>query len=173
MKFTVLNLVPPLLPPQNGKPAAYIDLLMLGRQGETGAVEACGEASERSRARVLLDLLSEARIDIQAGRRCSVSGTGTGARQQSEARRRRRLDQATKPELAVPRLKLELVSLKATLKELRPQLEGQSAIRGAHPATQLKLDEIQHQLDAGADAPGIRFSMRAQVPTIGQLPKTR
>ena len=126
----------------------YIDLLMLRRRTEPGMEALAVEASERSRARVFLELLSEARIDIRQDVDAALV-----AQEQALGKKvntwAQRLDQATKPEL-VSRLKLELGQFESDLDRT------QAAIRKASPQyaalTQpqpLKLSEIQQQLDAG------------------------
>lgn len=124
----------------------YVDLLMRRSRTEPGLDAFAVEASERSRARVLLELLGEARInirqDVDASLIAQEQSLGNQVNVWAE-----RLERATKPELAA-RLKRELSQLEADLER------AQSAIRRASPQyaalTQprpLNLKEIQQQLD--------------------------
>lgn len=125
----------------------YIDLLMRRNGTEPGLDALAVEASERSRARVLLELLSEARIDFRQDVDASLVAQEQTLGNQVNVWAER-LERATKPELAA-RLKRELSQLEADLER------AQSAIRRASPQyaalTQprpLNLNEIQQQLDS-------------------------
>ncbi len=127
----------------------YADLLMLLHKAEPtkGLNARAVEASERQRARSLLDLLAESRVDLrQAVDRDLVARERTLAKQIND--KGQQILQATKP--------AQTVSLKQEMGQLENELERtQAAIRKASPRyaalTQpqpLKLSEIQQQLDA-------------------------
>jgi CHAT domain-containing protein/Flp pilus assembly protein TadD len=127
----------------------YTDLLMqLHKAAPAQGLNAKGvEISERQRARSLLDLLAESRIDLRQGvDTVLVTQERTLAKQLQD--KARQLAQATKPE--------PTAALKQEISQLETDLErAQAAIRKASPRyaalTQpqpLTLKEIQQQLDA-------------------------
>jgi Uncharacterized protein conserved in bacteria len=125
----------------------YIDLLMLRRLAEPGLDALAFEVSERSRARVLLELLGETRIDI----RQSVDAALV-AKEKALGKKvniwAERAQQAAKPELAA-RLKLELSQLESELESTQVQIRKASPQYAALTQPQpLKLKEVQAQLDA-------------------------
>ena len=124
-----------------------IDLLMRRSHADPHAATMALEASERSRARVLLELLSEARVDIRQGVDAALvrEEQELGSRLNTWAGR---LEQAKQPALAA-RLKQELSQLETEYER------AQSAVRKASPQytaltqpSPLKLREIQELLDA-------------------------
>ena len=125
----------------------YVDLLMLQRRSEPGTEALALEASERSRARVFLDLLNEASIDIRqdVDAELVAQERGLGKKVNTWAER---LEQATKPSL-VARLKLELSQLESDLEQTQVAIRKSSPQYAALVRPQpLKLGEIQRQLDA-------------------------
>jgi CHAT domain-containing protein/tetratricopeptide (TPR) repeat protein len=125
----------------------YIDLLMRRRLAEPGLDALAFEVSERSRARVLLELLGETRIDIRqnvdAALVAKEKALGKKVNIWAE-----RAEQAAKPELAA-RLKLELSQLESELESTQVQIRKASPQYAALTQPQpLKLKEVQAQLDA-------------------------
>jgi CHAT domain-containing protein/Tfp pilus assembly protein PilF len=127
----------------------FIDLLIRRHKAEPdqGLNGLAVEASERSRARVLLEMFGEARINIRQDVDAALVAQEQALGQKVNTWAQR-LEQATKPDL-VARLKLELSDLESEFERT------QTAIRKASPQyaalTQpqpLKLREIQAQLDA-------------------------
>ncbi len=124
----------------------YVDLLMRRRQAEPGSDALAFDTSERSRARVLLDLLGEARLNI----RQNVDATLV-AEEQALGKKvniwAERVENAVKPELK-DRLKLELNQLESELERtqvlIRKASPQYAALTQPRP---LKLKEVQAQLD--------------------------
>src|SRR5262249_44200280 len=126
----------------------YVDLLMRRHHAEPdkGLAALAIEASERSRARVLLDLLGEAQINIRQG----VDPTLVAQEKtlgQKVNRWAQRLEQASKPEL-VNRLKQELSQFEGELETTQTAIRKSSPQYAelTHPQP-LTLKEIQAQLD--------------------------
>jgi CHAT domain-containing protein/tetratricopeptide (TPR) repeat protein len=127
----------------------YTDLLMRQHRADpTKGFDALAvETSERQRARSLLDLLTEARIDVREGVDAALVERERSLRGQLNDKAQR-LTQASKPEQAE--------ALRKEISQLETELErAQAAVRKASPRytalTQpqpLKFKEIQQQLDA-------------------------
>ncbi len=127
----------------------YTDLLMRRHRAEPnkGLDVLAVEVSERSRARVLLELLNEARINIRQDVDAALL-----AEEQALGKKvniwAQRLEQATKPEL-VARLKLELSQLESEFERTQVAIRRASPQYAALTQPQpLRLREIQQQLDA-------------------------
>jgi CHAT domain-containing protein/tetratricopeptide (TPR) repeat protein len=125
----------------------YIDLLMRRRLVQPGLDAIAFEVSERSRARVLLELLGESRIDIRQNVDAALVAKEKALGQKVNIWAER-AEQATKPELAT-RLKLELSQLESELENAQVQIRKASPQYAALTEPQpLKLKEVQAQLDA-------------------------
>jgi tetratricopeptide (TPR) repeat protein len=137
----------------------YIDLLMRRRLSEPGLDALAFAVSERSRARVLLEMLGETRIDIRQNVDVALV-----AKEQALGKKvniwAERAEQASKPELAA-RLKLELSQLEGELESTQVQIRKASPQYAALTEPQpLKLKEVQAQLDA--DTLLLEYSLGAE-----------
>ena len=132
----------------------YVDLLMAlhGQQPGAGFAERALEASERTRARVLLELLLEARTDIR-------QGIDPALRESERAAQRRLADASTRlsrllshpaspEELDSARSGVEKVNVEYGEIETRIRMEspGYAALTQSHA---LQAAEIQGELEAG------------------------
>ncbi|MCU1268362.1 MAG: hypothetical protein JWM21_4680 [Acidobacteria bacterium] len=124
----------------------YVDLLMRRRQAEPGSDALAFDVNERSRARVLLDLLGESRVNI----RQNVDATLV-AQEQALGKKvniwAERVENAVKQELK-ERLKQELNQLESELERTQVLIRKASPQYASLTQPQpLKLKEVQAQLD--------------------------
>ena len=129
----------------------YIDLLMRMRQRHSseGLIASALQASERARARSLLDLLTEAHADIRRGVDPALLERGRDIRRNLNAKaglQMRLLSGKPTPEQAATAAK-EIETLAAAYREIEAQIRAGSPRYAALTQPQpLNLDEIQRQL---------------------------
>ncbi|BAY18762.1 TPR domain protein [Anabaenopsis circularis NIES-21] len=131
----------------------YIDLLMQLHKKETTKSYAAQalHISERSRARVLLELLTEANAKIRKGVDPKLLAQEQSLQEQIDAQAKLRQDLISKsaPATAVQKIEQEIANLLSQYQQLQTQIRTTSpkyaALKYPEP---LKLGQIQQQLDA-------------------------
>ncbi|AFY41051.1 CHAT domain-containing protein [Nostoc sp. PCC 7107] len=131
----------------------YIDLLMQLHKKEPtkGYAAQALHISERSRARVLLELLTEANAKIRKGVDPKLLAQEQSLQEQIDAKDKLRRDLMSKsaPATAVKKLEQEIANLLSQYQQLQTQIRTTSpkyaALKYPEP---LKLAQIQQQLDA-------------------------
>ncbi|BBD62528.1 TPR domain protein [Nostoc sp. HK-01] len=131
----------------------YIDLLMQLHKKESskGYAAQALHISERSRARVLLELLTEANAKIRKGVDPKLLEQEQSLQQQIDAKDKLRRDLISQsaPAAAVQKLEQEIANLLSQYQQLQTQIRTTSpkyaALKYPEP---LKLGQIQQQLDA-------------------------
>ncbi|MHC5913510.1 MAG: CHAT domain-containing tetratricopeptide repeat protein [Nostoc sp.] len=131
----------------------YIDLLMqLHKKDPSKGYDALAlHMSERSRARVLLELLTEANAKIRTGVNPQLLAEEQNLEQQLDARDQLRQELLNKkaPTTAIQNLEKEIADLRSQYQELQTKIRTSSpkyaALKYPEP---LKLPQIQQQLDS-------------------------
>jgi CHAT domain-containing protein len=131
----------------------YIDVLMQFHQAEpTAGFNALAlEASERARARVLLEMLVEARVDIERGVDPSLLAKERELATQLNAKGQRRLQLFAQrgAEAQLATINRELNELEANYQQVQAEIRKNSPEYAALTQPQpLDLNRMQHQLDA-------------------------